>query len=64
LTQPSEKEGAAATFKKGFGSHPVLAFLDNTNEADHGPGGAALDGVKLGGGGSVTSFHSGALSPE
>lgn len=29
----SEKEGAAATFKRGFGFHPMLAF------ADHGPGG-------------------------
>jgi hypothetical protein len=29
----SEKESAAATFKGGFGYHPVLAFLDNTNEA-------------------------------
>jgi hypothetical protein len=28
----SEKE-AAATFKGGFGYHPVLAFLDNTGEA-------------------------------
>ena len=27
----SEKEGAAATFKRGFGFHPMLAF------ADHGP---------------------------
>jgi hypothetical protein len=29
----SEKEGAAATFKHGFGYHPVLAWLDNTGEA-------------------------------
>ncbi|TCM33817.1 DDE family transposase [Kribbella sp. VKM Ac-2568] len=29
----SEKESAAATFKGGFGYHPVLAFLDNTGEA-------------------------------
>jgi len=29
----SEKEGAAPTFKRGFGHHPLLAF------ADHGPGG-------------------------
>jgi len=29
----SEKEGAAATWKRGFGFHPLLAFLD------HGPGG-------------------------
>ena len=29
----SEKEGAAAHFKGGFGFHPILVFLDNTNEA-------------------------------
>jgi hypothetical protein len=29
----SEKESAAATFKGGFGYHPLLAFLDNTGEA-------------------------------
>jgi len=29
----SEKQGAAAHFKGGFGFHPVLVFLDNTNEA-------------------------------
>jgi hypothetical protein len=29
----SEKTGAAATFKHGFGYHPVLAWLDNTGEA-------------------------------
>src|SRR4051812_9227125 len=28
----SEKEQAAATFKKTFGSHPLLAFCDNTGE--------------------------------
>ncbi len=33
VTCHSEKEQAAATFKGGFGYHPVLAFLDNTNEA-------------------------------
>jgi hypothetical protein len=33
LTAHSEKEGAAPTFKRGFGHHPLLAF------ADHGPGG-------------------------
>jgi len=27
------KEGAAGTFKGGFGFHPVLAFLDSTGEA-------------------------------
>ena len=29
----SEKESAAATFKRTFGFHPVLAFCDNSNEA-------------------------------
>jgi Transposase DDE domain group 1 len=29
----SDKEGASGHFKGGFGYHPLLAFLDNTNEA-------------------------------
>jgi hypothetical protein len=29
----SEKEGAAPNYKKGFGFHPLLAFLDATGEA-------------------------------
>lgn len=29
----SEKQGAAPTFKGGFGYHPILVFLDNTHEA-------------------------------
>jgi hypothetical protein len=29
----SEKESAAATFKGGFGYHPLLCWLDNTGEA-------------------------------
>jgi hypothetical protein len=33
VTAHSEKESAAPTFKGGFGFHPLLAFLDNTNEA-------------------------------
>lgn len=33
VTCHSEKEAAAATFKGGFGYHPLLAFLDNTGEA-------------------------------
>ena len=33
VTAHSEKEGAAATFKSGFGHHPLWAFLD------HGPDG-------------------------
>lgn len=33
ITSHSEKNGAAATYKKGFGFHPLLAFLDGTGEA-------------------------------
>lgn len=33
LTAPSEKEGAAPTYKRGFGFYPLLAFLDRTGEA-------------------------------
>ena len=33
VTCHSEKEGAAGTFKHGFGYHPLVAYLDNTNEA-------------------------------
>ena len=29
----SDKEQASGTFKGGYGYHPLLAFLDNTNEA-------------------------------
>ena len=29
----SEKEGAAGTFKRGFGFHPLLAYLDESREA-------------------------------
>jgi hypothetical protein len=29
----SEKEGAAATYKRGFGFHPLFCFLDATGEA-------------------------------
>jgi hypothetical protein len=29
----SEKQGAAGTFKHGFGFHPLLAYLDHTREA-------------------------------
>jgi len=29
----SEKESASPHFKGGFGMHPILCFLDNTNEA-------------------------------
>jgi hypothetical protein len=33
VTAHSDKENAAATFKGGFGYHPLMAFLDNTGEA-------------------------------
>lgn len=33
VTCHSEKEQAAATYKRGFGYHPMLCFLDNTGEA-------------------------------
>ena len=33
VTCHSEKQGAAPTFKHGFGYHPLLVWLDNTNEA-------------------------------
>ena len=33
ITSHSEKEGAAPTYKRGFGHHPLLAFLDATGEA-------------------------------
>ncbi|HSO54818.1 MAG TPA: IS1380 family transposase, partial [Actinomycetes bacterium] len=33
VTAHSEKEQATPTFKGGFGFHPILAYLDNTNEA-------------------------------
>ncbi len=29
----SDKQGAAPTYKRGFGFHPLLAFLDGTDEA-------------------------------
>lgn len=33
VTSHSEKEGAAPNYKRGFGFHPLLAFLDATGEA-------------------------------
>ena len=33
VTSHSEKQGAAANYKRGFGFHPLLAFLDATGEA-------------------------------
>lgn len=44
ITAHSEKQGAAPTYKRGFGHHPLLAFLDATGEALAGilrPGNAA-----------------------
>ena len=32
ITSHSERDGAAATFKGGFGFHPLLAFLEGTRE--------------------------------
>ena len=32
ITSHSEKDGAAGTFKGGFGFHPLLAYLDETKE--------------------------------
>jgi hypothetical protein len=54
ITAHSDKQGAAPTYKKGFGHHPLLAFLDATGEALGGilrPGNAgpntAADHVEL-----------------
>jgi len=33
VTSHSEKEGAAPTWKRGFGFHPLLCYLDETGEA-------------------------------
>ncbi|MFI5046824.1 MAG: IS1380 family transposase [Acidimicrobiia bacterium] len=33
VTAHSQKEGAAPTYKRGFGFHPLIAFLDATGEA-------------------------------
>ena len=33
ITAHSEKQGAAPTYKRGFGFHPLLAYLDATGEA-------------------------------
>jgi hypothetical protein len=33
ITAHSDKQGAAPTYKHGFGHHPLLAFLDATGEA-------------------------------
>jgi len=41
LTAHSEKEGAAATYKHGFGFHPLLVFLDRRDVS----GGEALAAI-------------------
>ena len=33
ITAHSEKDRAAGTFKRGFGFHPLLAYLDGSREA-------------------------------
>src|SRR5215211_4085722 len=33
ITAHSDKDGAAGTFKRGFGFHPLLAYLDESHEA-------------------------------
>lgn len=33
ITAHSDKQGAAPTYKRGFGHHPLLAFLEGTGEA-------------------------------
>lgn len=51
ITAHSEKQGAAPTYKRGFGHHPLLAFLDATGEA--------LDGILRPGnaGSNTTADH-------
>lgn len=48
INSHSEKEGAAGTFKRGFGFHPMLAYLDESGEALAGilrPGNAGANNV-------------------
>lgn len=48
VTSHSEKEQAAPTYKRGFGFHPMLCYLDNTDEALAGilrPGNAGANTV-------------------
>jgi hypothetical protein len=54
IVSHSEKEGAAGTFKRGFGFHPMLAYAQETGEALGGelrPGNAgantAADQIKV-----------------
>jgi Transposase DDE domain group 1 len=42
VTAHSEKEGAAATFKKGFGHHPLWAFVDHGTQGTGEPVAALL----------------------
>lgn len=49
VTSHSEKEGAAGTYKRGFGFHPLLCFEANTGEALSGilrPGNAGSNTAK------------------
>jgi len=49
VTSHSEKQGAAPNYKRGYGFHPLVAFLDATGEALAGllrPGNAAPNTVK------------------
>ncbi|MER7815173.1 transposase [Streptomyces sp. NPDC096153] len=45
VTCHSEKEQAAATYRRGFGYHPLLCFLDNTGSPGRrcGPGNAGTN---------------------
>jgi hypothetical protein len=48
LTSHSDKEGAAPTFKRGYGFHPMLAYADETGEALSGelrPGNAGANRI-------------------
>lgn len=52
VTAHSEKEEAAPTFKKGFGHHPLCAFIDH---GAHGSGEAAVIMLRPGNAGSNTA---------
>ncbi|MFE4336443.1 transposase, partial [Streptomyces sp. NPDC056831] len=50
ITSHSEKEQAAPTYKGGFGFHPLLCFLANTDEAMSGrlrPGNSGADHIAV-----------------
>ncbi|RBM17716.1 hypothetical protein DI005_20810 [Prauserella sp. PE36] len=48
VTAHSEKEGAAATFKKGYGHHPLWAFVDRGPDGTGEPLAALLRPVNAG----------------